>query len=116
MPSLLGVFKNPGEAAAVVKQLRGRGYDEIETFCPAPFPELDDAVAHPRLHLEMDQATATVAVEPGLPLPDIDLPVTRYAEIGMYFGGVGAALLKANGDFQVAADPRREGGTCIAGG
>ena len=78
--------------------------------------ELDDAVAHPRLHLEMDQATATVAVEPGLPLPDIDLPVTRYAEIGMYFGGVGAALLKANGDFQVAADPRREGGTCIAGG
>ena len=32
----------------------------------------------------------------------------------MYFGGVGAALYDVENGFEVAADPRREGGTCIA--
>ena len=77
--------------------------------------DLEDAVAHPRLHVELTDQSARIAVEAGLPVPDIDLPVKVYPEIGMYFGGVGAVLLKSDGEFQVAADPRREGGTFISG-
>jgi hypothetical protein len=47
MAKLIGIFELPGQAAAAVRQLRGRGYEEIETFAPAPFPEVDDAV-HPK--------------------------------------------------------------------
>jgi len=75
--------------------------------------ELADAVAHPRLHLEIDGSAMNIAVEPGLDLPDLGVPVTRYPEIGMYFGGVVAALYDSNSGFAVAADPRREGGTFI---
>ena len=55
-----------------------------------------------------------LAVEPGLDLPPLDIPITPYPEIGMYFGGVGAALHDARTGFEVAADPRREGGTFIS--
>jgi hypothetical protein len=37
--------------------------------------------------------------------------LNRYAKKGMYFGGVGIALHDELDGFQVAADPRREGGT-----
>ncbi|HXV37444.1 MAG TPA: DUF3341 domain-containing protein [Myxococcota bacterium] len=47
MAKLVGIFELPGQAAAAVRQLRGRGYEDIETFAPAPFPEVDDAV-HPK--------------------------------------------------------------------
>lgn len=78
--------------------------------------DLGAAVAHPRLHVELDGASARIAVEPGLPIPRCDLEVRKFPEIGMYFGGVGAVLLDDDGAFHVAADPRREGGICIAGG
>ena len=44
MPVLLGTYDLPGHTADAVKQLRGRGYTDIETYAPAPFPEVDDAV------------------------------------------------------------------------
>ena len=44
MSVMLAVFDDPGKLAALVKRLRGRGYDDLETYSPAPFPELDDAV------------------------------------------------------------------------
>ena len=44
MPQLLGVFEQPGHLAGVAKRLRDRGYTDLETFSPAPFPELDDIV------------------------------------------------------------------------
>ena len=44
MPVLLGIYDLPGQTAAAVTQLRGRGYADIETYSPAPFPEVDDAV------------------------------------------------------------------------
>ncbi len=75
---------------------------------------LADAVAHPRAHLEISDEGLNLAVEPGLTLPDLDIPVTDYPEIGMYFGGVGAALFDTRSGFEVAADPRREGGTYIS--
>jgi hypothetical protein len=44
MPQLLGVFEQPDHIAAAAKRLRDRGYTDMETFSPSPFPEVDDAV------------------------------------------------------------------------
>jgi hypothetical protein len=44
MPQLLGVFTEPEHVAHAARRLRDRGYTDIETFSPAPFEEIDDAV------------------------------------------------------------------------
>ena len=44
MPVLLGVFDRPDQIADAARRLRDRGYDDLETYSPAPFPEVDDAV------------------------------------------------------------------------
>ncbi len=44
MPLLLAVYDEPGQIADVAQRLRGRGYTELETYAPAPFPEVEDAV------------------------------------------------------------------------
>ena len=44
MPTLLGVFDRPDQIAAAARRLRDRGYDDLETYSPAPFAEVDDAV------------------------------------------------------------------------
>ena len=44
MPKLVAVFDLPNEIAEAATRLRGRGYDKLETYAPAPFPEVDDAV------------------------------------------------------------------------
>jgi hypothetical protein len=44
MPQLLGVFDQPDHIADAAQRLRDRGYTDLETFSPAPFPEVDDAV------------------------------------------------------------------------
>jgi len=71
---------------------------------------LADAVAHPRVHVDTSGEEIQLKAEPNLDLPDIDLPVTVFPELVMYFGGVGAAVFDNEDGFDVAADPRREGG------
>jgi hypothetical protein len=44
MPSLLGVFDTPGPVAKVAGRLRKRGFEDMEIYAPAAFPELDDAL------------------------------------------------------------------------
>ena len=44
MPRVLGVYDLPGKTASAIEQIRGRGYTEITTYAPAPFPEVEDAV------------------------------------------------------------------------
>jgi hypothetical protein len=44
MPLLVGVFDAPGAVAEVAKRLRNRGYQKLEIYSPAAFPELDDAL------------------------------------------------------------------------
>jgi Alternative complex III, ActD subunit len=44
MPTLLGVFAQPDHIAAAARRLIDRGYDKLETYTPAPFPEVDDVV------------------------------------------------------------------------
>ena len=75
--------------------------------------ELDEAVAHPRLHLKIDESGDELAVEPGIELPDLDIDVRHYDALSMYFGGVVATLYSQDEGFVAAADPRREGGTYI---
>lgn len=71
---------------------------------------LGDAVAHPRVHVDTSGETVQLKAEPGLDLPDTDLPVSVFPGTAMYFGGVGAAVYDRQSGFDVAADPRREGG------
>ena len=77
---------------------------------------LDEAVAHPRVHLDTSGETDRLLYERGLPMPDTPLPVRGYDELSMYFGGVAAASFDVEQGFEVAADPRREGGICIFDG
>ena len=74
---------------------------------------LDQAVAYPRVHVDTSGSEDRLAAEPGIDLPAVDMPLKTYPEINMYFGGVGAASFHKSDGFDVAADPRREGGICI---
>ena len=44
MPLVVGVFENPSEVATVALSLLDRGYRDLETYSPAPFAEIDEAV------------------------------------------------------------------------
>jgi gamma-glutamyltranspeptidase/glutathione hydrolase len=74
---------------------------------------LSEAVAKPRVHLDTSGADDRLAAESGVNLPASDLPIKIYDELSMYFGGVGVASYDSDIGFEVAADPRREGGICI---
>ncbi len=76
---------------------------------------LEEAIAHPRVHVDTSGEEERLMVEPGLDLPETELPVSVSAELNMYFGGIGATLVDRKNGFQVASDPRREGGTVICG-
>lgn len=71
---------------------------------------LADAIAHPRVHVDTSGDVVQLKTEAGLDLPKVDLPLTVFPGLVMYFGGVGAAVFDNNDGFAVAADPRREGG------
>lgn len=76
---------------------------------------LDEAIAHPRLHVEATAEGPRVAAEPGLPGPIGSLPWRLFEAPSMYFGGVGAVCWSSGGGFVAAADPRREGATAVVG-
>ena len=44
MPTLVGIFDTPGGVAAAVTRLKGRGFDKLEVYSPAPFDEIEQAV------------------------------------------------------------------------
>lgn len=74
---------------------------------------LDEAVAAPRLHVELGEGEEyTVAHEPGVAVSD-GHDARPFEALSMYFGGVGAAVRRADGSLVAAADPRRDGGTAV---
>lgn len=75
---------------------------------------LAEAIAHPRVHVDTSGETDRLRAEPGLDLPELDLPLQTFPGINMYFGGVSVATFDRNAGFDVAADPRREGGVFLA--
>ena len=76
---------------------------------------LRDAIAYPRVHVDTSGEVIRLMAEPGLDLPDLDLPLKEFPELVMYFGGVGAAVFDQATGFDAAADPRREGGVYVSG-
>jgi hypothetical protein len=44
MPSLLGVFDQPGPVVQVAKRLKNRGFGELEIYSPAAFQELEEVL------------------------------------------------------------------------
>ncbi len=76
---------------------------------------LEQAVAHPRAHVEIGPEGYRVAYEAGLPMTEVRLPMRRFDELSMFFGGAGAAEWDKERGFTVAGDPRRQAGTAIAG-
>ena len=44
MPTLVGVFDQPAPVGEVARRLKGRGFEKLEIYSPAAFPELDDAL------------------------------------------------------------------------
>jgi gamma-glutamyltranspeptidase/glutathione hydrolase len=75
---------------------------------------LEDAIAHPRVHVDTAGEADQLRAEPGLDLPELDLPLQAFPDINMYFGGVSVATFDRNSGFEVAADPRREGGVFLS--
>ncbi len=71
---------------------------------------LPQAIAHPRVHVEHRDGGWQVAFEEGADTTDVSLPVRHFPPLSMFFGGVGAVLVSPDGDFEIAADPRRTGG------
>lgn len=43
MPTLLSVFDLPEDVAKAAIKLRGRGFEDLETYAPAPFEDVDGA-------------------------------------------------------------------------
>ncbi len=73
------------------------------------------AIAYPRVHVDTSGAAERLMAEPGLDLPQLDIPVHVTSGLGMYFGGVGVARYSAQAGITVAADPRRAGVTALIG-
>jgi hypothetical protein len=44
MPTLVSVFDLPDDAATAIRKLRGRGFDELESYSPAPFEQIEFAM------------------------------------------------------------------------
>ena len=80
--------------------------------------DLETAVAHPRLHVELEEGRTRVAHEPGLDLEGLDVETRPFDGLSMFFGGVAAVHWQPGGGFSVASDPRRVGGVAVheAGG
>jgi gamma-glutamyltranspeptidase/glutathione hydrolase len=79
---------------------------------------LQAAIDAPRLHVAYDDdGRPRLEHEDGPGLReaahDSGLPWRTHEEIGMYFGGVAAALRHANGTLLAAGDPRREAATGV---
>jgi gamma-glutamyltranspeptidase/glutathione hydrolase len=76
---------------------------------------LREAIEHPRLHVDTSGEKDQLRAEPGLELPDVDLPVYKFPGLNMYFGGVSVASFDEQRGFEVCADSRRESGVFISG-
>lgn len=74
---------------------------------------LEHAIASSRLHVDINDGDPRVAIEPDLDSSRITLPVRKYQQTSMFFGGVGATMLTSDGALVAAADPRRTGGKLV---
>ena len=77
---------------------------------------LAEAIAYPRLHIEIVEDIPTISFEAGLPVePSEEFTIRQFSQLSMYFGGVQAALGNPTLGLLAAADPRRAGGIAYGG-
>ncbi|MCJ7725336.1 MAG: gamma-glutamyltransferase, partial [Acidimicrobiia bacterium] len=77
---------------------------------------LSEAVEHPRVHVESFEGSPTIAFEAGMPVEAFDgLGVRRFADLSMYFGGVGVAMFDPVAGLSQVADSRRALGAASGG-
>jgi len=77
---------------------------------------LSDSVAAPRMHAEVFEGAPTLAIEPGIDTSMVEgLAVRELRPHAMYFGGVQAASVDADGTMHGTADPRRDGAVLVGG-
>ena len=77
---------------------------------------LAEAIAHPRLHVEIVESIPTISFEAGLPVESSEeFAIRQFPQLSMYFGGVQAALGHPTHGLLAAADPRRAGGIAYGG-
>ncbi|MDP8958482.1 MAG: gamma-glutamyltransferase [Actinomycetota bacterium] len=76
---------------------------------------LQEAVNHPRLHVELLEGTTAVTYEEGLPVQGLTMERRPFPGRSMYFGGVQAAAWEP-GSLSAAAAPRRAGAIALGGG
>ena len=43
MATVLSVFELPSKTASAIRKLKGRGFDDLTTYSPAPFSEIEEA-------------------------------------------------------------------------
>jgi gamma-glutamyltranspeptidase/glutathione hydrolase len=79
----------------------------LALFADPSAPEV--AVAAPRVHVEVG-GDIRIAVEPGVDIPEsVELPVRRFEQPHMFFGGIGLAMRSPGGELNAVSDPRRNG-------
>ena len=77
---------------------------------------LSEAIAFPRLHVEVIGGALRIAFEPGLPVnPVFECSLYPFPNPSMYFGGVQAALWEPKTGLTAAADVRRAGAVAQGG-
>lgn len=76
---------------------------------------LEEAIQHPRLHVEYTTEGGQIAYEPGLDVEQLGLISRPFETTDMFFGGVGAALFEPGEALKGAADHRRTGGVALGG-
>lgn len=113
------VARHPGGAALAIGS---PGADRITTALAQVLVNffdfgmtLQEAVDHPRLHVELTDAGPRVAHEPGLPAAKLPFPDRAFPKRSMFFGGVAAALWNPRAGFELGSDGRRGGGAAIGG-
>ncbi|GBD85655.1 gamma-glutamyltranspeptidase precursor [bacterium BMS3Abin02] len=74
---------------------------------------LQDAVAHPRIHVEFTNGETRVAYEPGSGVESLGYPTRPFEREDMFFGGVGAVALHPDGTMETGVDPRRSGAAVV---
>ncbi len=75
---------------------------------------LEEAIRHPRLHVRiLPGGDALVEHEADLAVPDVGWPRREHPARAMYFGGVGAAMRRADGSLLAAGDPRRAAAVAV---
>ncbi|MDH3734176.1 MAG: gamma-glutamyltransferase [Gemmatimonadota bacterium] len=76
---------------------------------------LQEAIDHPRLHVELTETGPRVVHEPGIAVGGLERPLRGYEGPSMYFGGVSAARWDPTRGFDLGSDGRRTGGAAVGG-